>query len=352
MKQGRKLSEQQIEGIARFVASSVEGMNAREVMIVDNKGNILSRAEEATRTAKMTTAQIEYQRTIEKELASRVQSMLERVIGKDKVVTRVSADLDFRVMEKTEEFYDSEEPAVRSMQRRTERSKVPAVQGESSVDPVNGGENGSLGGGHERTDETINYEINRTISKIVMPVGEIKKLSVAVLVDGTYIENEKGVEEFQPRSKKEMAALEDVVKKSVGFDVDRGDQVVLSNIPFRKIETVEEFVDEGFWKTNLPVVIAIVKYIVLLVALGLIVVFVLRPLVKYIATKEPEKHIPISPSRPLPQGLKGGGIEAPSASFSLPSIDSDEASQELEFVKYLASKDAKKFSDILRYWIK
>ena len=96
------------------------------------------------------------------------------------------------------------------------------------------------GNKQEKTDEITNYEISKIVNKTVMPVGEIKKLSIAVLVDGNYVKNAKGAEEYQARSKKELADLEDLVKKSAGFDAKRDDQIVVNNIPFKKVDVEEE----------------------------------------------------------------------------------------------------------------
>lgn len=191
LKPGIRLRVSQVEGIAHLVAAGIEGLHPEEITIVDSGGNILSKTGSKSQLSKRTDSQIEYQRNIEKDLESRIQSMLEKVVGEGKVVARVSATLDFKVVEKTEEAYDPEEPVVRSLHRRNEKTE------------------------NEKTDETINYEINRVISKTMMPVGEMERLSVAVMVDDIYKKNDKGVEESRPRSKKEIEILEGLVKRSI-----------------------------------------------------------------------------------------------------------------------------------------
>jgi len=188
------------------------------MMVVDSSGKVLSKVQDESKLARLSNTQVEYQRNIEKDLTARVQSMLEKVVGEGKAVVRVTADIDFRVAEKTEEKYDPEEPVIRSVQRQTEKTD----DGGDAESPA------------QKSDEIINYEINRTVNKVVMPVGDIKKISIAALVDGNYVKNDKGVEEFQPRSKKEIADLEDLVKKAVGFDQKREDQVVVTSVPLKK----------------------------------------------------------------------------------------------------------------------
>jgi len=134
LKNGRNLSDPQINGIAHLVSSSIEGMSPRDVMIVDSSGKVLSKVTEGGELAQLSNSQIEYKKNVEKDLTSRITSMLEKVVGDGKAVVRIAADLDFRVMEKTEEKFDSEEPAIRSVQRSQEKSgSISGGAGESSV---------------------------------------------------------------------------------------------------------------------------------------------------------------------------------------------------------------------------
>ncbi|MBW2647638.1 MAG: flagellar M-ring protein FliF, partial [Deltaproteobacteria bacterium] len=341
LKTGKRLRTSQIEGIASLVAGSVEGLHSEEVMIVDSGGNILSADRSGSQLSKQTDSQIEFQRNVEKNLASGIQSMLEKVVGKGKVEARVSAVLDFRVMEKTEEVYDSEEPVVRSLHRKSEKPSTPAGEGESTVSPIGERGGNTYGAGREKTDETINYEISRVVSKTIMPVGEVEKLSVAVLVDGIYQKNDKGAEEFQPRSKKEIETLEGLVKGSVGFDAKRGDQVVITSIPFKKVELEMEPAEEGFLKTGLRVVAPFMKYIVLLIALMLILFFVLRPLIKFISAKDKIGDV--------------GGKTLPAAASSFDREIGGEMGENLrsvDAVRDLAGRDARKFAELLGNWLK
>jgi flagellar M-ring protein FliF len=350
LKAGMRLRAPQIEGIGRLVASSVEGLDPEEVMIVDGGGNILSTAKHGSQLSKQTDSQIEFQRNLENNLATRIQSMLEKVVGKDKIVARVSASLDFKVTEKTEETYDPEEPVVRSVHRKSETGRSAVSSGESTVSPISAQSGGMTGpAGHEKTDETVNYEINRVVSKTVMPVGEMKNLSVAVLVDGIYSKNDQNVEEFRPRSKKELAILEGLVKRSVGFDVQRGDQIVVSSIPFKKIEFETDTGEKvGFIdRITQPFMVArFIKYAVSLIALLLVVFFVLRPLIGFILSRDSGANAVNS----LPDGsrgqLEGGGV-----TLALEGSAKNPALKGLETVKTMAGQDARKFAEVLENWL-
>ncbi|MEA3486402.1 MAG: flagellar basal-body MS-ring/collar protein FliF [Thermodesulfobacteriota bacterium] len=348
LKTGRRLRPSQVEGIACLVAGSVERLRSEEVMIVDSGGNILSAASSESQLSKRTDSQIEFQRNIEKNLASRIQSILEKVVGKGNAVAKVSAILDFRVVEKTEEVYDPEEPVVRSQHNKSEKSSMPAGSGESTVSPTGGRNANAYGANREKTDETINYEINRVVSKTIMPVGEIEKVSVAVLVDGVYSKDDKGAEEFRPRSKKEIDTLEGLVKRSIGFDAKRGDQIVVTSIPFKKVELEMEPAEEGFWKAGLRMTAPFVKYIVLLIALMLVIVFVQRPLIKFILAKDKIREVG---ERALPAAASPAGLEDKGVSMNLGEPGS-EGLKEVEVVKNLAVQDAKSFAELLRNWLR
>ncbi|MGB4547589.1 MAG: flagellar basal-body MS-ring/collar protein FliF [Syntrophales bacterium] len=349
LKSGRALQEPQIQGIAHLVASSIEGLNPRDVMIVDGSGKVLSKVTDSSDLSKMSNAQIDYKRNIEKDLAARIQTMLEKVVGEGKAVARINADLDFKIMEKTEELFDAEEPVVRSMQRATEKATAPSFGGESTVMPptkpgVAVARNQSS---REKSDETVNYEISKTVNKTVMPVGDIRKLSIAVLVDGIYVKNDKGVEEYQARSDKEMAALDDLVKKAAGFDVKRGDQVVVTNVPFKKVDADTAGFTEKSWMDRFVVFLPIIRQIVLAAVILLIVFVVARPVVKMLAAKGREQEVSI---HAYPSGAAGELRGQP----SLASLGPGEQKNltEADVVRQMAGSDARKFAELLREWIK
>jgi flagellar M-ring protein FliF len=350
-KSGRTLSEPQINGIAHLVSSSIEGMSPRDVMIVDSSGKVLSKVTEGGDMAQLSNSQIEYKKNVEKDLTSRITSMLEKVVGEGKAVVRISTDLDFRVMEKTEEKYDSEEPAIRSVQRSQEKSGATSGgAGESSVATTArqaAAPPRLAGSNREKTDETINYEISRTVNKTVMPVGDVKKLSIAVLIDGNYVKSDKGVEEYQPRPEKELTALEDLVKKSAGFDSKRGDQVVVSNVPFKKVDLGAETAEKSWLDKFMPFM-PLVRYLVMLVVIALVALFVAKPLVRMLAERGREVAVSV---REVPAGagaLKGGeGV-----TLSLGSHQQSRELTETDIVRHMASADSKRFAELLRNWIK
>jgi len=315
-KRGGSLTPGQVQGIVHLVASSVENLDPKQVTVVNSRGQVLTRPEQEGQM-ELSGSQIEIQRSLERDLEHRVQTMLDQVLGAEKSVVRVSALLDFRQVEITEEAFDPETQVVRSEQRSQEK-----VMGDDGVAGVPGArsnvpsEDTSLGapGKKEakRKSETVNYEVNRKVSKVVEASGTIKRLSVAVLVDGMYstVVNEETGEstsEYAPRSEEQMSKLVESIKKAVGFSAERGDQIEVVNHQFDNSPV------EGEEQTSLGLVEEFImawgghiKPLVLLL-LGLVIVFVVvKPLVKNIV--EP----PIVQTALTAQGLPAtvGELEA------------------------------------------
>ena len=342
LKSGRSLRQAQIEGIAHLVASSVEGLSPENVIIIDSRGAILSRPTGDPKFMRVTASQMEYQQNLEKDLAGRIQSMLENVVGQGKAVVRVAADLDFRVTEKMEETYDSEAPVVRSLQRQTEKSG-PADAGKgAAATTVSGAQE------REKLNEIVNYEINKVVNKTVMPTGEIKKLSIAVLVDGMYQKDKQGKEVYQPRDKKEIDGLEDLVRKSIGFNASRGDQVAVSNMPFKKLPD-EEIVDSTPWWEKIIVFAPMMKYAGTVVILILVLLFVIRPAIRGLIAGLGQRSAASSGVPQLPNANAEQRRELPP--LAMMERDSKELTDG-EMARQLAMTDSKKFAELLRNWIR
>lgn len=336
LKSGKALRPAQIDGIVHLVASSIEGMNPEDVMVVDSRGTILSAKQSDSKLSKLTAQQIDFQRNMEKDLAARIQTMLENVVGQGKAAVRVTAELDFRIMEKTEESYNPEAQVVRSTQRNSEKENAVTPAGAVSENPKK-----------EKLDEIINYEINKVVSKTVMPVGETKKLSIAVLVDGKYKKNEKNEEVYQALTKNEIESLEDLVRKSAGVNPQRGDQVVVTNMPFRKVEAEEA--ESASLKENIETFSPVLKYLGIFAIIALIVMLIIRPLFKSIMSGAPV--LPSVEAR-IPAGAAAGEYARQAAEAAMRQGGADRSMTETEMTREMARADAKQFADILRNWIK
>lgn len=307
LRRGESLGPSQIRGIVHLVTSSVEGLQANQVTVVDGRGQLLSQHEPEGQ-AKLTNAQVKAQREMEDDLSRRIESMLDRVLGRNKSVVRVSANMDFRQVEVTEERYDPEGQVVRSEQRSQEKVEgekppggVPGsrsnVPGEAIPNPDGGGKNA------KRKSETINYEVNRKVSRIVEPTGTIKRLTVAVLVDGTYapvVDEQTGETSMQyvPRTEEEMAQLIASIKTAVGFSEERGDQIEVVNQRFE--QAGEQAGEEGVAVMVQDFMLqwgGLIKPLVFFLLGLLVLLMVVKPLVKSVVAP----RITEVPS--LPEGL-------------------------------------------------
>lgn len=307
---GASLEPAQIEGIIHLVASSVEGLEPGNVTVVDTSGRILSKKNIPNTLANLTASQMEFQKSIEENLKKKVQSMLENVLGPQRVITQVTAEIDFQQVEIAEEKFDPQ-AIIRSEQRITERNLMssglkkgeeekglaqekeksligPKVSGEASGQKMLGNQTPFNANSLERQNEIRNYEISKVNKHIKNPVGTLKRLSVAVVVDGTYqdiVDNKgKKTKKYIPRPPEEMKNLENVVKKAVGFNPERGDQLEIINMPFNLAAHEEEEMKgapkESIWKEYLPIVY---KPLISLILAALFIFFVVRPLLKKIS---------------------------------------------------------------------
>jgi len=316
LKPGVKLEHQQIQGIVNLVASAVQGLQEDKVNIMTTDGQVLSKNNPATSPLQMTNLQMQYQESMEESLRRKVQSLLEGVVGAGRVMTRVAANLDFSQVQTTEDTYDPDSAVVRSQQRSVENTQGNELGAKGNPDvPINAesqlmqNESSSSQPGRQKTSnrqrETVNYEINRVSRQITQSVGSVRKLSVAVVLDGPYEAktNDEGKTEsvFAGYSSDQMRSFEEIVKKAVGYDEGRGDQISISNVSFAADYTGGQFVEaENRWFRILRENYKIILNIVLIV---LAFFFVIKPFMRKI--QQTSLQLPaLSESAPaaLPEG--------------------------------------------------
>ena len=257
---GKSLNQAQLQGIINLVACAVEGLNPNKVTVVDMTGGMLSKGQDENSISNISQTQFDYQRKLESTFEKRIQTMLEPVIGINKVVARVSADLDFRQVNISEEKYDPDSVVVRSEQKQKESSSDGTGQTSGSPDlkyQVYQNDEESTSSSSRRfakENSVINYEINKVNTQIIDSTSDIKRLSASVIIDGPYIIEDGAdgnpVQKFVPRSRKEMGTFEDIIKNAIGFNELRGDQVNVSNIAFglQKEDVIFSETEQG-WQT-------------------------------------------------------------------------------------------------------
>jgi len=234
------LSKSQLAGITHLMASSVEGLKPENISIIDYDGNLLSSTLQNDPLAGLTASQLEVRKNVEQYLEDKAQSMLDGVIGPGKSIVRVSAEMNFRQTERQSETYDPNSPVIRSEEKTVEAQSASDKQVEEAETK------------DEKSAETsiTNYEINKTVEHIVNSVGNIDRLSVAVMIDGVYeeVENADGVmqTEYYPRPQDDIDRITAIVKSAVGFNSDRNDAIEVVNLSFDRttIEVEQDKLDK------------------------------------------------------------------------------------------------------------
>lgn len=236
LKGSKSLTSQQVQAIVNLVSTSVEGMEVEHITVSDSRGKVLYEPKAANGLAGMTSTQMEYQLTMQRNLEQRIEQLLVPILGEGRVIARVNADLDFSQTTIRKEIYDPKSSVVRSEVKSEEDSRGTANVGLDGPDPKYQAENdyGSSGTTQEtsRTSSTTNYEINKEEQQIVAPMGSVKRLSVAVLADGKFVRQADGSYVFEPLPEEQIAQIRQLVQRTVGFDDNRGDAIEVSSIAF------------------------------------------------------------------------------------------------------------------------
>jgi len=340
------LSPDKVAGIVHIVASAVEGLEPNGVTVVDTNGRVLFKGpNQADQAALFSSNKLDYQRQVEGRIAGRVQSMLEGIVGKDKAIVRVSSAIDFDQVDFSEEKYDPDSSVIRSRQRKSESSEKGGANTSASLTELDQGaapiegDNGAKARS-QKQEEVINYEMNRVTRRVTKPSGTIKRLSVAAVVDGTYevatAEDGAKTKKYVPRSAEELKKFEEIVKRAMGFDEDRGDQVYVSTLPLSMsagpdVASEETRIDWlGFGRRYLKIGLNLALII-------LVFLFVVRPLVKSVkgigTGVEGRRQLLASP---------GGGE---SATLSEPQMDIRQKTV------MLANNNTDKTEQLLRGWL-
>ncbi len=279
---GKSLDGNQVKGIIHLVAGSVTDLEAANVKVIDSNGLVLE-AEDKSSDDVFSGEMLAFQQGVEHRLELRVQDLLDRTMGTDNALVRISATLDFSKVEKTEELFDAEEPVIRSEQINSEMSGADVIGGIPGVESnLQGNELGQAGSTPptSRNSRVTNYEISKTISKIINPVGTITNLSVSVLVADKVEADENG----QPkppvsRSPEELQAISDMVSTAIGLLPERGDMINVTSMPFvssdLKISDADQL-GENIIYQYFP----LIKYGLIGLAILMTYFFLVRPVIK------------------------------------------------------------------------
>lgn len=289
------LDSGQIRAIQHLVASAVPELKPQRVSIVDESGKLLASGQDDEQSNTASSLD-ERSQSYEKRLQREIEEIVVSVVGNDRTRVRVRAELDYNRITQTSDLYDPEGQVIRSTQTREESStssspnSTNAVSVGNELPSANAGDsaNGNDAENAEKTEEIVNYEISKTTKTQIIEAGRLKRLSVAVLVDGIYTKDAAGALVYGPRSQEQLDKISALVKSAVGFDQSRGDQVHVTNLRFadNSLSSNAESQEEGFFTFNKADYFHIAELVVLFIVSLLVLLVIVRPLVRRIITPD------------------------------------------------------------------
>jgi flagellar M-ring protein FliF len=358
------LEPQQIRAIRHVVASAVNGLKPQRVSIVDEAGQLLA---DGASSENDNAAGDERRAGFEKRMRNQVEAIVSSVVGAGRARVQLSADFDYNKITQTSDKFDPEGRVLRSSQTREESSATADNSGQVTVNNELPGSQGANNpptarDQSKKSEETNNYEISRTTKTEVTEVGRVNRISVAVLVDGSYVKNEKGEQVYQERSKEQLDRIATLVRSAIGFDQKRGDQVEVVNLKFAEAPAVAPVAEPTGLLGMLQFTKDDIMYVIelgVMMLLGLVVLFmVIRPLVRRILASE---VIPALTNDALPALTDGSaaatgqnlvpGINAAASMIDVAQVQGQVHAQSVHRVGELAERNPNETATIVRQWL-
>jgi flagellar M-ring protein FliF len=383
---GRALDPQQVNAVMHLVSSSVPNLPIKNVTVVDQNGALLSKLDESNPSTGLDPNQLKYLHDLEQSYVKRIEAILIPIVGLENVRAQVAADVDFAHTEQMAELYKPNQDPANSTVRSQQISESTTVAGQvdggvpgalsnqppspatapittatAAPPPANAaqpGANGAPGAPlsseqnnpvpppapvNARKDATTNYEVDKTIQHVRKPVGGVKRLSVAVVVNYRRLTDEKGVVTTQPLNDMEKAQITDLVKEAMGFSKERGDTLSVANSPFTDVER-EAVPELPLWKQ--PEVIDLAIQGAKLLLIGSLILYlvlgVLRPALRRM--NQPAVQ-------PVPALAEQKEEESSSLAdeFRQPQLSRNE--QNLMLARQLAKDDPKVVASVVKQWV-
>ncbi|MFC7053451.1 flagellar basal-body MS-ring/collar protein FliF [Hansschlegelia quercus] len=319
-----ELGAGEVRAIRHLVASAVQGLKPEKVSLVDDSGKLLADGADLDPAAQgddQTT-------TLEKRLRDRVEAIVGRVVGSDRARVEVRADIDRTKSTLTSENYDPESKVVRSTQTREESSQStePAEQGATVANQLpnaNAAPAGAQGAkdASNKNEEVVNYEISRTTRTEVLDGGKLKRISVAVLVDGVYSHAPNGDVSYAARPQEELDRIAALVRAGVGFDQARGDTVEVVNLRFADAPSaLTPAAEPGFFEFDRSDIMRFAELGVLALLSLLVLLFVVRPLLRKALSPEAPPLLATAAQSELVPAQQPGVAGAPGQQVAAPSL--------------------------------
>lgn len=287
---GIQLNEKQIFGIGNLVARAVEGMDLNDVAVIDSQGRVLSK-NMTDPVAQQTATQLEHKLKVEREYEQRIEEILSKVVGEGKVVAKVTADLDFSRTNETETSYDADGTALRSSEKQnvSAEGSRPGPQGPPGAASNTPGEtpkeNPMIRNVTSNGREIINNEVPKKVRSTAQQVGVVKKISVAVVLDGKPVmgkaeEGRAPAQTIEAWSPEKLKEFETIVSSAVGIDKKRGDALEIRNMEFAQhdFDAAQRFIAEQEKRSFMR---NIVLYSVVGLTILLFFLFAVRPFIRW-----------------------------------------------------------------------
>jgi len=424
LERARVLDPEQVAGIVHLVSSSITGLSPKQVTVVDQSGNVLSARNDGSATVGLDPTQISYRKEIERDIAARIEAIVVPVVGSGNVKAQVAADVDFSQTEQTSEIFRPnprpEDSAVRSRQESESLSSGPGAGGVpgalsnqppgAAAAPIAGGvppqpavagappaaagapaaggaPAATTAGGEQlqsqQRESTVNFELDKTIRYTKAPVGSIRRVSAAVVVNFRKVDGKAGAPpSFKALTPKEIEQITNLSREAMGFSKERGDTLNVVNATFTgpaEAPPPKPLLDDP--EAMLALVGQNLGNVAVAVLIAYLVFGILRPAIRQLSTlPEPEPvlaggglpegarvvvgedglPVMVGPDgQPLPPGMvpEQGlpGMEGSTVALSDEARAQAEAEErfkaDIEVAKFIARKDARLFAEVLRNWM-
>jgi len=305
------LDNAQVRAIRHLVSSAVDGLKPERVSIVDERGRLLADGAQGEQ-GMVGLALDERQGAMERRIKAQVDDIVASIVGPGRARVQVSAALDTNRIESRSETFDPESKVIRSSQNRTEASATNEQREGVTVgnelpgaQQNQGQQQGQQRDSSSKNEEVVNYEISRTTRTEVQDGGRVRKLSVAVLVDGVY--SRQGSEtNYQPRSQEELERIGQLVRTAIGFDRQRGDQVEVVNLRFAEApqaptDLTEQTLMQQLTSFSREDLVRFAEMGVIALLILIVLMVVVRPLLKQVLAPDRE-------TRAIPSFMRNGTL--------------------------------------------
>ena len=365
MRGAATLTGEQIAAIQHLVAAAIPELDPSRVSIVDNKGKLLATGNEKDSEIARANDMVSRRINFERRMADELTELLEKSVGLGNTKVNVNADLDFDRISTTEEKFDPDGQVVRSTNTIEETSSGQESEAEQPVGVQQNLPDAQAGGGgakstntESRTEEVTNFEISKKITNHVRESGLLKRISVAVLIDGELIEQEDGEVVYRERTEQEMDNLAKLVSSAIGYNAERGDTVEVINMRFVEKEVDLEEPLDLFFGLQKQDLVRIAEVIVLLILAVLAILLVVRPLLTRAfealpaaAAEAEQRLLAEAAGVPAIQGPEGGEEEDYEELIDIDRVEGRVKSSSVKRVGEIVEKHPEEALSIIRGWM-